>query len=78
MKAEKNSVLWYTHATLPVSFPEDRVVCQNCPALGIEYHLDRQYCKSTGEFLLNPKHTRGGMCPLHVYKEGSDEQISDA
>ena len=76
MPQAKNSVLFYTHASLPVSFPESETNCINCPVLGIEYHLNRCYCKSTGEFLLDTKHMRGGLCPLQFAKEETDGQQS--
>lgn len=69
MSAKSNSVTFYTHGTLPVSFPEGNVCCQNCPALGLEYRLERYYCKCTGEFLLDPKARRGGLCPLTINEQ---------
>lgn len=77
MSQKNNSVMWYTFASMPVSFPEGDCCCHWCPALGLEYRLDRHYCKCTGEFLLDPKSRRGGLCPLEIHeKEGIDEQAN--
>lgn len=59
-------VTYYTTGTLnmPVSFPEDKLVCQWCLFCRGEDSLKRCKCICTGELLPYPLTSRGNMCPI--------------
>ena len=60
-------VSWYTHATAEndVYFPEGHVACQYCQLFcRYEENFRRYGCRLTGEWLLDPFHNIGLMCPL--------------
>lgn len=64
--AEKNSVLWYTEASVKIFFPTDRVCCDLCPMLET---YARKQCRRTGEYLLDTRATVGYNCPLKFNEE---------
>lgn len=58
--ASKNQVLFYTHATALITFPEDTTCCDYCPLLET---YARKQCRLTGEYLADTR-GRGYFCPL--------------
>lgn len=71
----EHGVEFYTHghATVPVHFPENRVVCQYCPYCRNEDSLKRWKCLLTGEYLLYPFDCRGNDCPVILDEEGQSD-----
>lgn len=56
-------------ATIPVFFPENAVVCQNCPLLTADdYVLKRCRCAATSEIIPEPQFMVGGRCPIEFEK----------
>lgn len=72
--ATKNSVLYYTTGiiTLPIQFPENKVVCQYCEFCYSEDSLKRHRCRLTREMLLYPTTSRGNQCPINFESEVKD------
>lgn len=68
-------VLYYTtgRADIPIHFPEDKVHCQWCSLfLRYEENFKRYSCRLTGEWILDPFHERGRLCPLIFDSKGED------
>lgn len=74
MSRRTDGVACYTTgwATVPVSFPEDRTVCAQCPYITRRYGV-RYECLLTGERLLYPEDGRGNVCPV-VFPEPDKEE----
>lgn len=62
-------VLYYTKATVMISFPENMVCCQYCPLLET---YARKQCRRTGEYIADDRGI-GGMCPL-VFEEVKNDE----
>lgn len=69
MKNFSNGVSYYTKSTLEIFFPEDDVCCYRCPLMGVETKSNREYCRSTGEYLPAPRDIRGLNCHLKFEKQ---------
>lgn len=74
MKDFSRGVGYYTHGTVEISFPEDDLCCYRCPLMGVEIKSDREYCRSTGEYLPAPRHIVGLSCPIKFYTNKEEEK----
>lgn len=74
-----NQVLWYSkgHATVKVSFPEDKIVCQWCPFCRNEDSLRRWKCLLTGEYLVYPFHCVGNECPVIIDETRKEDNANE-
>lgn len=67
-----NEVLAYGHgqAVVDVYFPNGDVACRWCPLfLRYEEAFRRYSCRLSGEWIADPIHGRGQLCPLIIKKE---------
>lgn len=67
-----DGIPYYTRLELriQISFPKDKVVCQYCRLFcRAEENFKRYSCRLTDEWLLDPFHERGQMCPLTYTEE---------
>lgn len=69
--AFESGVKYYTHATAPIHFPEDRVCCDYCPLLET---YARKQCRLTGEYLADTR-TIGYSCPLNFKEESNGTNV---
>lgn len=63
----ENGIYWYDKAVahVPVFFPEGKRTCQYCKLFcRYEENFKRYSCRLTDEWLLDPMHNVGRMCPL--------------
>lgn len=63
----ENGIYWYDKAVahVPVFFPEGKRTCQYCKLFcRYEENFKRYSCRLTDEWLLDPMHNVGWMCPL--------------
>jgi len=69
--AFEKGVRFYTYgeAIIPVSFPEDRTVCQWCRFCRSEDKLHRFRCLLTDEYILYPFDGVGEKCPIVLKEE---------
>lgn len=76
MKDFSRGVSYYTTAAAAISFPEDDICCYRCPLMGVEIKSDREYCRSTGEYLPAPRHIVGFNCPL-IFENKENSECSE-
>lgn len=74
MRSFSRGVSYYTKGTVNIFFPEDDVCCYRCPMMGVELKSDREYCRSTGEYLPAPRDIVGFQCPIVIEKNIETEQ----
>lgn len=77
MKNFERGIAWYTKATgeITVNFPEDQVLCRWCKSfLKYEEYFKRYSCRLTDEWILDPFHSIGMLCPLKLLKENEVEK----
>lgn len=65
------SAKYYTKAYYPINFPEDKVMCKNCPELTKD-RADRMLCRATGCLIFYPNEILD-YCPLVFKEELKDE-----
>lgn len=65
MSRFESGVKYYTKATVPIYFPENRVCCAFCPLLET---YARKQCRRTGEYIADDR-TIGYECPLQFEME---------
>lgn len=64
-----NKVTYYTNVVLRFCFPNDEVMCSQCPCA--QYDGRRITCGDTGEFITNDK-TFGYRCRLKIMEVNDD------
>ena len=73
----EDGVRFYTEkqAVISVYFPEGHETCQYCrPFCRYEDSFKRYSCRLTDEWLIDPMHTKGKLCPLMEVSNGRTEK----
>ena len=72
----ERGIAWYTdlEADVAVHFPEGHIACQYCRLFcRYEENFKRYSCRLTEEWLIDPFHERGRLCPLKRGEKKQDE-----